>query len=567
MDQPYLETHLDQSHHPNVQQQSQSQPQQPTPSQQHLLPQQPSLQSLISNFSSQQNLLHQDSNNNHQLSPHQQSVLPQQHLFNDRFQQQQQQQISGQQGVGLLPQYQLQQQRQPIPPHPTTSYFPIHSNYLPNNSQQTSYSLQNQYVLQPQPPQPLRQTSYETKYEDQQQQSSNSNNTTNSRDTQSSQNNRDILSYNNNANSANDKNLVAPIPPLHVQHQMFVKQEANNESDNQNQSNSTTNYLLSSNISNNENQQMVRSSCTRCNKEFDQPVIIPKVNDASGSSKSLTTPKIFKLCQHCRDLQRQRSRRWQKKTKDKLGVCRRCGSDIPIEERKFVLCPSCRQNLRTRKANRAAQGKCVHCSGPLDASILLKDEKGNIVTENLSGGNNPIHDENGNEILASRKTKGNANNYKVCQRCRENDKIRRTNLEKMGNCNRCTKALDPNDYGRHKVCSNCRSKKKKTTTTKSSRISSSPTSSSQHSPYQEQIQQQQHIAQHPITTSTIPQYGTTLPYGQQSYVPIVTQPYSSQPLPPPHLHQSSYQNLALHQPYIQQQQQHQDYYTQQHQHQ
>ena len=44
------------------------------------------------------------------------------------------------------------------------------------------------------------------------------------------------------------------------------------------------------------------------------------------------------------------------KTKDREGVCRRCGSEIPLAERRFVLCPSCRENLRLRKASRAAQG-------------------------------------------------------------------------------------------------------------------------------------------------------------------------------------------------------------------
>ena len=45
-----------------------------------------------------------------------------------------------------------------------------------------------------------------------------------------------------------------------------------------------------------------------------------------------------------------------RKTKDREGVCRRCGSEIPLAERRFVLCPSCRENLRLRKASRQPKG-------------------------------------------------------------------------------------------------------------------------------------------------------------------------------------------------------------------
>lgn len=236
--------------------------------------------------------------------------------------------------------------------------------------------------------------------------------------------------------------LVAPIPPLHIQQQIvnsdvpapFKEEPATSG-------------------------QVLRSSCSRCKKDFVQPIIVPLDN-----TKALAEPKIFKLCQHCRDLQRQRSRRWQKKTKDKRGACRRCGAEIPPEEQKFVLCPSCRQNLRTRKANRAAQGKCVHCSGPLDASIITDKKDANA---NKSG------------------------NYKVCQRCRENDKIRRTNLERMGNCNRCAKALDPEDQGKHKVCLSCRSRKKKLNQTSAPVIHQSM----QHSQAQQAQAQAQMMAQ------------------------------------------------------------------------
>lgn len=224
---------------------------------------------------------------------------------------------------------------------------------------------------------------------------------------------------------AEDSKLMVPIPPLHIQQQIV-----NNQND---EAPAKENEPAENGV-----EQMLRSSCTRCKKEFDQPIIIPQSNDNAQGPKPLAEPKIFKLCQHCRDLQRKRSRRWQKKTKDKSGACRRCGLEIPVDQQKFVLCPSCRENLRTRKANRAAQGKCVHCSGPLDASIITGDEK-----------------------AAKQKDRVKSGNFKVCQRCRENDKIRRTNLERRGHCNRCAKSLDPADIGKHKVCVNCRTRKKR----------------------------------------------------------------------------------------------------------
>lgn len=231
----------------------------------------------------------------------------------------------------------------------------------------------------------------------------------------------------NGANADEKQGLITPIPPLHIQQQLVnsdlkpvipsPQQQQQPQPHPQQQHQRQPHNIL-------------RSSCSRCKKDFDQHIIIPQSNELS---KPIVEPKIFKLCQHCRDLQRQRSRRWQKKTKDKHGACRRCGSEIPPDQQKFVLCPSCRQNLRTRKANRAAQGKCVHCSGPLDSLIITNNK-------------------------TSPKTSGQ---FKVCQRCRENDKIRRTNLEKMGNCNRCAKTLDIADQGKHKVCLSCRNRKKR----------------------------------------------------------------------------------------------------------
>ncbi|GMM31219.1 hypothetical protein DAMA08_039640 [Martiniozyma asiatica (nom. inval.)] len=145
------------------------------------------------------------------------------------------------------------------------------------------------------------------------------------------------------------------------------------------------------------------SKCNRCRKTFAQ----------------LET-KQFKMCSHCRFLQRERSRRWQKKTREKDGVCTRCGTVLDGFNSKFVLCPHCRDVLRREKSSRLRQGKCVHCSGP-----------------NLDGGN-----------------------FKVCRRCRERDRNRRVQLEHEGACNRCAVKLSNEDKG-HKVCSTCRTKKKK----------------------------------------------------------------------------------------------------------
>lgn len=209
--------------------------------------------------------------------------------------------------------------------------------------------------------------------------------------------------------------LVSPIPPLHVQQQIVNEEDKSLKA---------------------ETENVILSKCLRCKKDFVQRLVVAK---DSRLGKVSAEPKVFKLCHHCRDLQRQRLRRWQKKTKDKQGACRRCGNEIPPEEQKYVLCPMCRQNLRIRKANRAAQGKCVHCLGPIHVLIINED---------------------GGEDASGRRS-SSSGSYKVCQRCRENDKIRRTNLERMGNCNRCAKALSPSEQGKHKVCLLCRQKKKK----------------------------------------------------------------------------------------------------------
>lgn len=213
--------------------------------------------------------------------------------------------------------------------------------------------------------------------------------------------------------------LIKSIPPLHVQQQIVN----NTPSD------------TASGLSN----QLYQSNCSRCKKQFVQVVVMPNLSERTPK---FGEPKIFKLCDHCRDLQRERSRRWQRKTKDRQGACRRCGTNIPADQQNFVLCPTCRRSLRDKKAVRAAQGRCIHCSGPLEAPII-------------SAGVKEDTDDGHRRSVSSRM------NYKVCVRCRENDRIRRTNLEMLGNCNRCAKAMAVDEIGKHKVCHACRVRKRK----------------------------------------------------------------------------------------------------------
>lgn len=149
------------------------------------------------------------------------------------------------------------------------------------------------------------------------------------------------------------------------------------------------------------------ADCNRCKRKF-----------------AIIGDKVFKMCEHCRVLQRQRSKRWQRRTKQKDGVCTRCGTDLSEAASNYSLCQHCRDMLRSKKANRYLEGKCVHCSGP-------NDEEGT---------------------------------FKVCRRCREKDKLRRLALEQEGLCNRCSYGLAKDEKG-HKICQSCRLKKKKPSST------------------------------------------------------------------------------------------------------
>ncbi|KAG5420675.1 hypothetical protein I9W82_002556 [Candida metapsilosis] len=189
------------------------------------------------------------------------------------------------------------------------------------------------------------------------------------------------------------------------------------------------------------NQRSIVSQCTRCKKDFVQVITVPDENDGNTNrGKS----KVFKLCLHCRELQRQRSRRWQLKTKDKKGFCRRCATEIPFNEQRFVLCQNCRVNLRVRKASRVSQGRCIHCASSLSTE--------NIPDEVLLDESSSVEDYD--------NSSPKQNSFRVCNKCRGRDKIRRYNLEQMGSCNRCTKTLTPENDGNFKVCADCRAKKK-----------------------------------------------------------------------------------------------------------
>lgn len=142
-------------------------------------------------------------------------------------------------------------------------------------------------------------------------------------------------------------------------------------------------------------------TCSRCKKVFEQE-----------------EERFYKLCPHCRELQRQRSKRWQLRTKEKVGVCTRCGTNIPEDQNQFVLCPNCRISLRSKKVSRGLLSKCIHCASALDADCK----------------------------------------FKVCDRCRDNDRSRRRNLELNGFCVRCAKSL-LNEAGKSKICEMCKDRR------------------------------------------------------------------------------------------------------------
>lgn len=141
------------------------------------------------------------------------------------------------------------------------------------------------------------------------------------------------------------------------------------------------------------------SVCNRCKKIFAQ-----------------MDSRIYRNCMHCRKLQRGRSKRWQKKTRNKPGVCRRCGTSLGPDEAKYVQCRQCRDSLRLRKQKRAAEGKCVHCSGPND---------------DLSG------------------------KYRVCSKCRKREKLIREIRGQTGSCSKCGQPLGTAVQA-VKTCKRCR---------------------------------------------------------------------------------------------------------------
>ena len=67
--------------------------------------------------------------------------------------------------------------------------------------------------------------------------------------------------------------------------------------------------------------------------------------------------------------------------------------------------------------------------GAIDASILSKENEGN---NNGDEQNTKSNEDQNNELRrgSQEEKPARAASHKVCQRCRENDKIRRANLEK-----------------------------------------------------------------------------------------------------------------------------------------
>ncbi|KAI5948898.1 hypothetical protein KGF57_005091 [Candida theae] len=296
----------------------------------------------------------------------------------------------------------------------------------------------------------------------------------------------------------------------------------------------------------NANQKSVVSQCTRCKKDFVQIVNIPTEggNDMNGKAAGGGQTKLFKMCAHCRELQRQRSRRWQMKTKDRKGFCRRCGTEIPVKDQNFVLCANCRSNLRTRKSDRSLQGRCINCSSSMDSE------------SNTPDGSFP-------KDIKDPRPSSSKPTHRVCSHCRGKDKHRRYKLEQMGVCNRCAKTLDPHEYGEYKLCAECREKKRQYGQREKTGQGNSNEEPSYNSYTTHPVHSQPYANQY---YTPYPQYGShnnhnlssvqllypahqAGPYMQQyvssqSFQPNTQQQHPmgySQPLPPPPLlHQSSY---------------------------
>ncbi|OBA23984.1 hypothetical protein METBIDRAFT_115782 [Metschnikowia bicuspidata var. bicuspidata NRRL YB-4993] len=120
-------------------------------------------------------------------------------------------------------------------------------------------------------------------------------------------------------------------------------------------------------------EETVVTQCNRCGKDFVQK----KARDQkSARGKVGRVPRLYKLCEHCREMGKGRSRRWQMRTKEHGGLCRRCGAMLAGSDEPYVLCTKCRQAFRDRKVRRATEGKCVQCCEPMGYAGAALEEEG-----------------------------------------------------------------------------------------------------------------------------------------------------------------------------------------------
>ncbi|KAM9892889.1 hypothetical protein OXX79_009713 [Metschnikowia pulcherrima] len=111
-----------------------------------------------------------------------------------------------------------------------------------------------------------------------------------------------------------------------------------------------------------EPEETIVTQCNRCDKDFVQK---KAADQQSARGRVGRVPRLFKLCEHCREMGKGRSRRWQMRTKEHGGLCRRCGVVLGADDGQYVLCVKCRQAFRDRKLRRINEGKCISCCEPM----------------------------------------------------------------------------------------------------------------------------------------------------------------------------------------------------------
>jgi hypothetical protein len=74
----------------------------------------------------------------------------------------------------------------------------------------------------------------------------------------------------------------------------------------------------------------------------------------------------YSRCASCRE-----SERNQIAAKLELGLCRRCGCELP-ESCPTVHCPGCLALIRERRESKLARRECERCSAPTDGRTLCE---------------------------------------------------------------------------------------------------------------------------------------------------------------------------------------------------